>query len=124
MCDKYPQNQLNHDRDRSRPRRQNLPFSSTTGNDRIGTNCPGADTKKKSYIDHIDTYVDQDLHETTQLSPKSVIVREFEDKLVAEIDKCGSGSTFHSLRTMAERVQTQFPGKTLNYQHSDFQSLQ
>ena len=90
LCDKYSQNQLNNERDRSRPRRQNLPF--TSSND---------ETKESN------TAKDQEMDESC---PKSVIVREFEDKLVAEIDKCGSASTFHSLRTMAERVQNKFSG--------------
>lgn len=90
LCDKYSQNQLNNERDRSRPRRQNLPF--TSSND---------ETKESN------TAKDQEMNESY---PKSVIVREFEDKLVAEIDKCGSASTFHSLRTMAERVQNKFSG--------------
>ena len=112
LCDKYPQNQLNHDRDRSRPRRENLPFSSSSSEsiasfkyDRnivptmIRTIIPNSETKEPNR--------DPEINET---SPKSVIVREFEDKLVAEIDTCGSASTFHSLRTMAERVQTKFLG--------------
>ena len=65
----------------------------------IRTVIPTSETKE--------TNRDQEMNES---SPKSVIVREFEDKLVAEIDTCGSASTFHSLRTMAERVQTKFLG--------------
>ena len=93
LCDKYSQNQLNNERDRSRPRRQNLPFTSS--------NSSNDETKESN------TAKDQEMNESC---PKSVIVREFEDKLVAEIDKCGSASTFHSLRTMAERVQNKFSG--------------
>ena len=65
----------------------------------LRTIIPNSETKEPNW--------DPEINET---SPKSVIVREFEDKLVAEIDTCGSASTFHSLRTMAERVQTKFLG--------------
>ena len=96
LCDKYSQNELNNERDRSRPRRQNLPFTSS--------NYSNDETKESN------TAKDGEMNE---FGPKSVIVREFEDKLVAEIDKCGSASTFHSLRTMAERVQNKFLGLLL-----------
>ena len=110
LCDKYSQNELNNERDRSRPRRQNLPFTSS--------NSSNIETKESN------TAKDGEMNES---GPKSVIVREFEDKLVAEIDKCGSASTFHSLRTMAERVQNKFLGLLFtgffsSYSHIFFRS--